>query len=90
MCTYKCNLSLLPFLWCRIDVDSEALEPLNDDAFSECSNLEAEVGLSMQLQLVAMLTFSYIWSIGAFIPFRWAQNYHIVYLVTCQFLNVVF
>ena len=58
------------FLWCRVDVDREALEPLNDDAFSECSNLEAEVGLSMQLQLATILSFSYIWSIGAFIPFR--------------------
>jgi len=53
-----------------VHADGDALDPLNDDAISECSDLEAEIGLSMQLQMAAILAFSFIWSIGAFVPFR--------------------
>ncbi len=41
-----------------------------EDVLSECSNLEAEIGFSMQIQMAAMLAFAYIWSFGAFIPLR--------------------
>lgn len=41
-----------------------------DEVLSECSNLEAEIGFSMQIQMAAMLAFSYIWSFGAFVPLR--------------------
>ena len=47
----------------------EPLDPLADDDLSEC-NLEAEFGLSLQIQMAAMLSFAYIWSLGAFCPFR--------------------
>ena len=39
-----------------------------DDA-SEISNLEAEMALSLQVQMAALLAFAYIWSLGAFVPF---------------------
>ena len=50
--------------------DNEPLDPMDDD-ISECSNLEAEFALSMQLQMASMLAFAYIWSLGAFIPLRY-------------------
>ena len=61
---------------CRVEVhaDGDALDPLNNDAISECSDLEAEIGLSVQLQMAAILAFSFIWSIGAFVPFRWVHT----------------
>ena len=43
---------------------------LEDDNASEMSNLEAEMALSLQVQMAAMLAFAYIWSLGAFVPFR--------------------
>ena len=49
--------------------DGEPLDPLADDDLSEC-NLEAAFGLSMQIQMAAILSFAYIWSLGAFCPFR--------------------
>ena len=57
----------------RVDVvESEAfsLGVDHDDAISECSNLEAEIGLTMQIRMATMLAFAYIWSVGAFVPFR--------------------
>ena len=41
-----------------------------EDNLSEISNLEAEMALSMQVQMAAMLSFAYIWSLGAFVPYR--------------------
>ena len=41
------------------------------DELSECSDLNAQLNLSMQLQMAAMLSFAYIWSLGAFVPFRY-------------------
>ena len=49
--------------------ESELPDVANDDALSECSNLEAEIGLTMQIQMATILAFAYIWSIGAFVPF---------------------
>lgn len=49
---------------------SEALDAVNGDAISECSSLEAEMGLGVQIQMATILAFAYIWSIGAFIPYR--------------------
>ena len=54
----------------RVEVGSDLADPLNDDVVSECSNLEAEIALTVQLQLASMLAFAYIWSLGAFVPFR--------------------
>ena len=58
--------------------DGEQLDPITDkdnlvdDDLSEC-NLDIEFGLSMQLQMASMLSFAYIWSLGAFSPFRYAR-----------------
>lgn len=59
----------------RVDMHTEsgALDLMladNEDAMSDFSNLEVEIGLTLQIQMAAMLAFSYIWSIGAFVPFR--------------------
>ncbi len=52
-----------------VNIDSgEPLDPIPDD-LSEY-NLETEFGLSLQFQIASMLTFAYIWSLGAFCPFR--------------------
>lgn len=50
-------------------LENEPLDPMDDD-ISECSNLEAEFALSMQVQMASMLAFAYIWSLGAFIPMK--------------------
>lgn len=44
------------------------LGALEDDNVSEVSNLETELALSLQVQMAAMLSFAYIWSLGAFVP----------------------
>ena len=41
------------------------------DELSECSDLDTQLNLSMQIQMAAMLSFAYIWSLGAFVPFRY-------------------
>lgn len=51
-----------------------AIAPLEEDNVSEVSNLEAEMALSLQVQMAAMLAFAYIWSLGAFVPFRSVQT----------------
>ena len=51
------------------------------DELSECSDLNAQLNLSMQIQMAAMLSFAYIWSLGAFVPFR--------YTCTCATLAYV-
>ena len=43
------------------------------DNMSEVSNLDAEMALSLQVQMAAMLAFAYIWSLGAFVPFKWVE-----------------
>ena len=45
------------------------------DDLSECSDLEAQLNLSMQLQMASMLSFAYIWSLGAFVPYRYMYMY---------------
>lgn len=40
------------------------------DNLSEVSHLETELALSLQVQMAAMLAFAYIWSLGAFVPYR--------------------
>lgn len=62
------------------EVSSEHLEqpmaskynipPIDVDNMSEVSNLDIELSLSLQVQMAAMLAFAYIWSLGAFVPFR--------------------
>jgi len=52
----------------RMSLEGDPLDPL-DDELSEC-NLEAEFGLSLQIQMASMLSFAYIWSLGAFCPYR--------------------
>lgn len=44
--------------------------PVEEDNMSELSNLETELALSLQVQMAAMLSFAYIWSLGAFVPYR--------------------
>ena len=41
------------------------------DELSVCSDLDAQLNLSIQLQMASMLSFAYIWSLGAFVPFRY-------------------
>ena len=43
------------------------------DDLSECSDLDAQLNLSVQIQMAAMLSFAYIWSLGAFVPFRYTK-----------------
>ena len=50
------------------------LEPLGpeeeegeEEGLSECS---LELGLTLQMQKASILAFAYIWSMGAFVPFR--------------------
>ncbi len=52
--------------------ESEALSLVaeEEEVLSECSNLEAEIGFSSQIQMAAILAFAYIWSLGAFVPLR--------------------
>ena len=44
--------------------------PMDVDNMSEVSNLDAEMAMSLHVQMAAMLAFAYIWSLGAFVPFR--------------------
>ena len=54
------------------DVHDPTADPAVDpDDISECSDLEAQLNLSTQLQMASILSFAYIWSLGAFIPFRY-------------------
>ena len=53
--------------------ESEALDAVNEDAISECSSLDAEMGLGVQIQMATILAFAYVWSIGAFVPYRSVQ-----------------
>ena len=46
------------------------IPPMEVDNMSEVSNLDIELSLSLQVQMAAMLAFAYIWSLGAFVPFR--------------------
>lgn len=46
------------------------MAPIDVDNMSEVSNLDAELALSLHAQMAAMLAFAYIWSLGAFVPFR--------------------
>lgn len=54
--------------------DPTAEQADDDDELSECSDLEAQFNLSMQIQIASMLSFAYIWSLGAFVPFRYICN----------------
>lgn len=72
-----------------VHTDGEQLDPITDkdnlmdDDLSEC-NLDIELGLSMQLQMASMLSFAYIWSLGAFCPFRYVS---VCYLVPVLFVT---
>ena len=44
--------------------------PMDEDNASDVSNLDVEMALSLQVQMAAMLVFAYIWSLGAFVPFK--------------------
>lgn len=43
--------------------------PIDVDNMSEVSNFDAELALSLHVQMAAMLAFAYIWSLGSFVPF---------------------
>lgn len=62
----------------KISVNIDGGEPLDNipDDLSEC-NLETEFGLSLQFQMASMLTFAYIWSLGAFCPFKYVSCFYI-------------
>lgn len=47
-----------------------SVPPMNEDNASDVSNLDVEMALSLQVQMAAMLVFAYIWSLGAFVPFK--------------------
>ena len=53
------------------DASMPAEQADDADDLSEVSDLEAHLNLSVQLQMAAMLCFVYIWSLGAFVPFRY-------------------
>ncbi len=55
----------------KTSVSMDGGEPLDaiPDDLSEC-NLDTELGLSLQFQMASIITFSYIWSLGVFCPFR--------------------
>jgi hypothetical protein len=46
------------------------IHPTDVDNMSEVSNLDAELAISLHVQMAAMLAFAYIWSLGAFVPFK--------------------
>ena len=65
------------------DVHDPTADPAVDpDDISECSDLEAQLNLSIQLQMASILSFAYIWSFGAFIPFRYMFSRVIFTLIT--------
>ncbi len=43
---------------------------MSDPEDDEIDRLEAEFALSLQVQMAAMLSFAYIWSLGAYVPFK--------------------
>ncbi len=51
------------------------------DELSECSDLDAQLNLSVQIQMAAMLSFAYIWSLGAFVPFRYTTFAHLICII---------
>ena len=74
------------------DVHDNTLAEHTDmaDELSECSDLEAQLNLSIQLQMASMLSFAYIWSLGAFVPFRYTTIHtyqsHTVMLHTYMYI----
>ena len=74
--------ALMPTIDSVADVHDHTLQPdhtgaaaADIDELSECSDLDAQLNLSIQIQMAAMLSFAYIWSLGAFVPFRYITFY---------------
>lgn len=69
--------ALMPTVDSIADVHDHTLPDHTDmaavDELSECSDLDTQLNLSMQLQMASMLSFAYIWSLGAFVPFRYTS-----------------
>ena len=64
------SAALMPTADSVADVHDHTTLATDIDDISECSDLDAQLNLSIQIQMAAMLSFAYIWSLGAFVPFR--------------------
>ena len=56
------------------ELPAKLTSTVGDDNMSEVSNLDAELAISLHVQMAAMLAFAYIWSLGAFVPFKWVKH----------------
>ena len=57
----------------QTDYDTQSKENLLEDDLPPNDNfatLDTDYTLSARVQLATMLAFAYIWSLGAFVPFR--------------------
>lgn len=85
------NSTLMPVVDSVADIHNQPDPAAGDlDDLSECSDLDAQLNLSVQIQMAAMLSFAYIWSLGAFIPFRYTTFAYYYYVTVYPPIFIIF